>query len=61
MLNGAAGPTRNVVVVNAAAALLAADRVKTLSQGVKVASESIDSGAAQAKLDAFIKLSQTLE
>jgi len=50
-----------VVVVNAAAALLAADRVKTLSQGVKVASESIDSGAAQAKLDAFIKLSQTLE
>jgi anthranilate phosphoribosyltransferase len=61
VLNGAAGPTRNVVVVNAAAALLAADRVKTLSQGVKVASESIDSGAAQAKLDAFIKLSQTLE
>lgn len=60
VLNGAAGPTRNVVVVNAAAALLAADRVSTLSQGVKVASESIDSGAAPAKLDAFIKLSQTL-
>ena len=61
VLNGAAGPTRNVVVVNAAAGLLAVDRVRTLKQGVKVASESIDSGIAQAKLDGFIELSQTLE
>ncbi len=61
VLNGAAGPTRNVVVVNAAAGLLAVDRVRTLKQGVKVASESIDSGMAQAKLDGFINLSQTLE
>jgi anthranilate phosphoribosyltransferase len=61
VLNGAAGPTRNVVVVNAAAALLASDRVSTLKRGVKIASESIDSGAAQAKLDAFVTLSQSLE
>ncbi len=61
VLNGAAGPTRNVVVVNAAAGLLAVDRVGTLNQGVKVASESIDSGIAQAKLDEFVTLSQTLE
>ena len=61
VLDGAAGPTRNVVVVNAAAALLAVDRVSKLKQGVNVASESIDSGAAKAKLDAFIKLSQSLE
>ena len=61
VLNGAAGPTRNVVVVNAAAGLLAVDRVRNLKQGVKVASESIDSGMAQAKLDGFIVLSQTLE
>ena len=61
VLNGAAGPTRNVVVVNAAAGLLAVDRVRNLKQGVKVASESIDSGMAQAKLDGFINLSQTLE
>lgn len=61
VLDGAAGPTRNVVVVNAAAALLAADRVPKLKQGVKVASESIDSGAAQAKLDALITLSQSIE
>jgi anthranilate phosphoribosyltransferase len=61
VLNGAAGPTRNVVVVNAAAGLLAVDRVRNLKQGVKVASESLDSGIAQAKLDVFIELSQTLE
>ncbi len=61
VLNGAAGPTRNVVVVNAAAGLLAVDRVRTLNQGVKVASESIDSGIAQAKLDGFIEFSQTLQ
>jgi anthranilate phosphoribosyltransferase len=61
VLNGAAGPTRNVVVVNAAAGLLSVDRVRTLNQGVKVASESIDSGMAQAKLDGFIEFSQTLE
>ena len=33
VLNGAAGPTRNVVVVNAAAGLLAVDRVRTLNPG----------------------------
>lgn len=61
VLIGAAGPTRNVVVVNAAAGLLAVDRVSTLRQGVRVASESIDSGAAQAKLDGLIRLSRTLK
>lgn len=61
VLNGAAGPTRNVVVVNAAAALLAVERVLTMKQGVNVAAESIDKGAALSKLDMLIKVSQKLE
>ena len=55
------GPPRDVVLLNSAAALLAADRVATLKDGVALASESIDSGAALQKLDALIELSQRLE
>ena len=61
VLQGAAGPMRNVVVANAAGALLAADRVPTLKEGVAVAAESIDSGSAQRRLDALVELSQKLE
>ncbi|MCS7071611.1 MAG: anthranilate phosphoribosyltransferase [Anaerolinea sp.] len=52
---------RDVVVLNAAAALLAADRVASLSDGVRLASEVIDSGAALSKLDALIQYSQQFQ
>ena len=61
VLEGGAGPTRNVVLMNAAAALVAADRVASLKEGVTLASKSIDSGAAQKTLDALIALSNDLE
>ena len=61
VLKGAQGGARRVVLANAAAALLAADRVGTLKVGVAVAAQSIDSGAAARKLDAFAQLSQRLE
>ena len=61
ILQGIGGPTRDVVLMNAAAALLAADRVATLKEGVTVATESIDSGEAKQKLDSLIELSQELE
>ena len=61
VLEGAAGPTRNVVLVNAAGALLAADRVASLKNGVVAAAESIDRGNALRKLDSLIELSQRLE
>jgi len=61
VLEGGAGPTRNVVLMNAAAALVAADRVASLKEGVALASKSIDSGAAQKTLDALIALSNGLE
>jgi len=61
VLRGWVGPPRNVVLVNAAAALLAADRVPTLKEGVAVATESIDGGHAERKLDALVNLSPRLE
>ncbi len=49
---------RDVVVLNAGAALLAAGVVDDLQQGINRAGEVIDSGAALAKLDALIAYSQ---
>lgn len=60
VLSGAAGPERRMVLANAAGALLAADKADTLSDGVALAAESIDSGAALGKLDALVELSQKI-
>ncbi len=60
ILAGAPGPQRDAVVMNAAAVLLAGDRVETLQQGVALAQEVIDSGHALAKLEQLIELSQGL-
>jgi anthranilate phosphoribosyltransferase len=54
VLAGEPGACRDVVLLNSAAALVAADRVGDLKEGVVVARQSIDSGAAAAKLDAFV-------
>jgi anthranilate phosphoribosyltransferase len=51
---------RDVVVLNAGAALLAGGRVDDLKEGITLANELIDSGAALAKLDALIEYSQSL-
>ena len=55
LLNGEIrGPIRDVVVFNAAAALVVADVVHDLAAGALLATASIDSGTARATLDAFI-------
>jgi anthranilate phosphoribosyltransferase len=46
VLAGQLGPPRDIVVANVAAALWTATRVATLSEGVRVADEAIDCGAA---------------
>jgi anthranilate phosphoribosyltransferase len=46
VLAGEAGPRRDVVLLNAAAALLAAGRVISLGEGITIAAETIGSGAA---------------
>ena len=50
VLAGESGPRRDVVLLNAAAALLVADRVSTLAAGIPLAAATIDSGAATALL-----------
>ncbi|KGB80439.1 anthranilate phosphoribosyltransferase [Rhodovulum sp. NI22] len=50
LLDGAKSAYRDAVLLNAAAALMVADRASTLPEGVEMAAESIDSGAALAKV-----------
>ncbi len=59
VLSGERGPVRDVVLLNAAAALLAADVVPGLKEGVRAAQEAIDNGAARARLDAFVDVSRS--
>jgi anthranilate phosphoribosyltransferase len=51
ILKGETGPRRDVVLLNAAAAIVAGGAASTLQEGVAVAARSIDSGAARKKLD----------
>jgi anthranilate phosphoribosyltransferase len=56
LLDGAPGAYRDAVLLNAAAALTVAGRAGDLREGVAMAAESIDSGAARARLTALAKL-----
>jgi anthranilate phosphoribosyltransferase len=60
VLDGEAGPRRDIVLMNASAALVAGGRARDLKEGVAVATQSIDSRAARGKLDALIALSRRL-
>jgi anthranilate phosphoribosyltransferase len=51
ILAGEKGPKRDIVLVNAAAALLLAAKAGDFREGVRLAAESIDSGAAARKLE----------
>ena len=55
VLQGNEGPIRDIVLFNAAAALLVAGKVKTLREGVALAADSIDSGKAIRVLEALVK------
>ncbi len=57
ILKGDKGPKRDIVVLNAGAAIYVADKAKTLKQGIEAAEESIDSGAALNKLNKLIEVS----
>ncbi len=60
IMAGTLGPQRDAVLLNAAAVLLAGDRVGTLQQGVALAQEVIDGGHALAKLEQLVEFSQSL-
>jgi anthranilate phosphoribosyltransferase len=57
VLAGEPGPHRDIVVLNAGAALVVAGRVATIEDGIGEAAASIDSGRAEAKLAAFVAAS----
>lgn len=50
---GKSGPARDIVVLNAGAAIYAADLATSLREGIQFAQTQIDNGAAQQKLDAL--------
>ena len=55
ILSGEKGPRRNVVVLNAAAALVAADKAANFHEGIKRAEAAIDTGAATDKLEQLVE------
>jgi anthranilate phosphoribosyltransferase len=58
ILNGEEkGPKRSIVLMNAAGAIFVGGGAKDLKEGLKLAEQSIDSGAAHKKLEALIKFS----
>ena len=59
ILNGETGAKRDIVIANAACGFWVADVAKNISEGVAMAGQSIDSGAALAKLEALRKLSNS--
>lgn len=57
VLRGEAGPCLDTVLMNGGAALMAAGKVADLQSGVDLARQTIESGAAMAKLDALVAVS----
>jgi anthranilate phosphoribosyltransferase len=53
ILSGATGPARDIVLLNAAAALWVVEAVPSIAEGLVRAAQSIDDGTANAKLDAL--------
>ncbi len=58
ILSGTPGPPRDAVLINAAAGLMVAGRVKNLSHGIEKAAEAIDSGKAFSTLKSMVTCSQ---
>ena len=55
ILGGEAGPRRDIVLVNAAAVIVTAGLADGFPEGVKLATEAIDSGRAREKLECFVE------
>jgi anthranilate phosphoribosyltransferase len=58
VLAGVKGPKRDVVLLNASAALVASGKANDFEAGLQLAQISIDSGAATKKLDALVTFTQ---
>lgn len=60
VLDGETGPRRDIVLLNAAAALVVAQKAVDLRSGIELAAKSIDSGAAMNALERFKSVTQEL-
>jgi anthranilate phosphoribosyltransferase len=58
ILSGGKGPKRDIVLLNAAAAIVAGGKAADLKEGVSVATRSVDSGAALRKMDQLVARTQ---
>ncbi|MFH1019611.1 MAG: anthranilate phosphoribosyltransferase, partial [Pseudomonadota bacterium] len=61
VLSGKAGPCLDMVLLNAAAALMAAGRTGDLAGGVALAREVVASGAALNKVEALVAFSRSVK
>lgn len=59
VLNNHPGPARDIVLLNAGAALYTANLADSIATGIQLARECIASGAARAKLDEFVQKTQS--
>ncbi len=57
LLDGAPGPYRDIVLMNAGAALVVAGKAADLRQGAAAAAEAVDNGKARAALEAMVRIS----
>jgi len=60
ILRGEPGPKRDIVVMNAAAALVVGVKARDLKEGVELAARSIDTGAARDKLEELVRFTGRL-
>lgn len=59
LLEGEKGPRRDIVLLNAAAALVAGNMASDFRQGIELAGQSLDSGEALAKLNKLVELTNS--
>ena len=60
VLDGQEGPARDIVLLNAGAAIYVSGVTDSLAQGVQAAAKAIDSAAARERLDALVQLTWSL-
>jgi len=60
VLKGTRGPRRDIVLLNAAAALMASGKVSSIGEGLPIAADSIDSRRALNKLTGLIEFTNSV-
>lgn len=59
ILRGEKGPKRDIVLLNAAAAIVAGNKARDFSQAIKMAEDSLDAGQAMAKLRGIVEFTNS--